>query len=152
MKITVDLEALSRELEDMKTNIQEGVKAGLMQVAKDMEYMEKEFIAQTTGQGEYVPTGNLKRSVTIMPMEFSPNGTSITVTPYINYAIYVELGTGIYASNGGGRQDGWVYPIGGGQFRFTKGIPPHFFVQSTYEYFNDGKAKAIIEEKINTRL
>lgn len=29
----------------------------------------------------------------------------------INYAIYVEFGTGVYAENGMGKKEPWVYPL-----------------------------------------
>ena len=43
--------------------------------------------------------------------------------PNTNYAIWGEFGTGIYAENGDGRQDGWVYKDENG-FHHTMGTRP----------------------------
>lgn len=150
--VEIDLSSLNKTIKETKEKIDTGIKVGLRQVARDIKVLEQENIAKTTGNDTYSPTGQLRRSVTIMPLEFSPNLASITVVPYVNYAIYVEYGTGIYATQWNGRQNGWVYPVGGGQYRFTMGIPPHFFVTDTYEYFKDGKAKQIVEKSIKDRL
>jgi hypothetical protein len=144
-KIQVDTEAIKKKIEATEEQIKQGVEQGLRVCASEIKQMEQKQIENTTGDGKYVPTGQLKRSVTIMPIEWSPYGASITVVPMASYAQYVEQGTGIY--NPQGRQGGWVYPIGDGTYRFTMGIPPHYFVQDTYEFYKD-KAPAIIKEQI----
>ena len=107
--------------------------------------MEQRQIENTTGGGSYVPTGGLKRSVRIMDIQWSPYGASITIVPTASYAQYVEQGTGIYHPQG--RQGGWFYPIGDGTYRFTLGMPPHYFVQDTHEFYKD-KAPIIIKNEI----
>ena len=144
-KIEVDTEAIKKKIEATEEQIKKGVEQGLRVCASEIKQMEQKQIENTTGGGKYVPTGQLKRSVRIMPIEWSPYGASITVVPMASYAQYVEQGTGIY--NPQGRQGGWVYPIGDGTYRFTLGMPPHYFVQDTYEFYKD-KAPAIIKEQI----
>jgi hypothetical protein len=143
----VDLKQLKREIEATEEQIKQGTEQGLKVCASEIKVHEQRLIEQRTGHGEYLPTGFLKRSVTIMPIEWSPFGASITVTNVANYSLYAELGTGIYASDGNGRQGGWFYPIGDGTYRFTLGMPPKFFVRDTYDFYKD-KATAIVEEQI----
>lgn len=143
----VDLKQLEKELNKTIDEMHEGIERGLKVCASEIKQMEQRQIENTTGGGSYVPTGQLKRSVTIMPIEWSPFCASITVTNVANYSLYTELGTGIYASDGNGRQGGWFYPIGDGTYRFTLGMPPKFFVRDTYDFYKD-KATAIVEEQI----
>ena len=143
--IKVDTKQLEKKIKATEEQIKQGIEQGLKVCASEIKQMEQRQIENTTGQGDYVPTGQLKRSVTIMPIEWSPYGASITVVPTASYAQYVEQGTGIY--HPGGRQGGWVYPIGDGTYRFTMGIPPHYFVKDTYEFYKD-KASVIIQEQI----
>jgi hypothetical protein len=143
--IKIDTKQLEKKIEATEQQIKQGVEQGLKVVASEIKQMEQRQIENTTGGGSYVPTGQLKRSVTIMPIEWSPYGASITVVPMAPYAQYVEQGTGIY--NPQGRQGGWFYPIGNGEYRFTMGMPPHYFVQDTHEFYKD-KAPIIIKEQI----
>ena len=144
-KIKVDTKQLEQKIEATEQQIKQGIEQGLKVCASEIKQMQQKQIENTTGDGKYVPTGQLKRSVRIMPIEWSAYGASITVVPMASYAQYVEQGTGIF--NPQGRQGGWVYPIGDGTYRFTLGIPPHYFVQDTYEFYKD-KAPAIIKEQI----
>ena len=141
----VDLKELEKIIDKTTEQINKGIEQGLKVCASEIKQMEQRQIENTTGGGSYVPTGGLKRSVTIMPIEWSPFSASITIVPTASYAQYVEQGTGIYHPQG--RQGGWFYPIGDGTYRFTLGMPPHYFVQDTYEFYKD-KATAIVEEQI----
>ena len=145
LNIKVDTRQLDKKIKATEEQIKKGIEQGLKVCASEIKQMEQRQIENTTGQGDYTPTGQLKRSVRIMPIEWSPYSASITVVPMASYAQYVEQGTGIYVP--GGRQGGWVYPIGDGTYRFTMGIPPHYFVQDTYEFYKD-KASVIIQEQI----
>ena len=145
-KIETNLNDFKKQfIQATEEQIKQGVEKGLKVCASEIKQMEQRQIENTTGDGDYTPTGQLKRSVTIMPIQWNPYGASITVVPTASYSVFVELGTGIYVP--GGRKDGWVYPIGDDQFRFTYGIPPHYFVQDAYEFYKD-KAPVIIEEQI----
>lgn len=143
--IKVDTKQLEKKIKATEEQIKQGVEQGLKVCASEIKQMEQRQIENTTGQGDYVPTGQLKRSVTIMPIEWNPYGASITVVPTASYSLFVEQGTGIF--NPQGRQGGWVYPIGDGTYRFTMGIPPHYFVEDTHEFYKD-KASVIIQEQI----
>ena len=59
-------------------------------------------------------TGNLRNSINHKVV-----GDSVYIGTNVEYAIYVELGTGKYAE--GGRQDPWVYQDDEGKWHFTHG-------------------------------
>ena len=152
-EIKLDLKGLNKTLDEIQEAIEQGTEIGLKQVASEMKQMEQDIIdSNIGGDGSYVRTGKLKSSITIMPITWSNGLAEISVVPKgCNYAIYNELGTGIYADNGNGRKDGWVYPLGGGEFRFTMGLPPKYFVRDTREFYED-KASRFIEDNIRRLL
>lgn len=55
------------------------------------------------------------------------------VSTNVEYAPYVEIGTGIYSSEGGGRQTPWVYQDAEGQWHRTSGGKPHPFMKPALE-------------------
>ena len=152
-EITIDLKGLNKTLDEIQNAVKQGTEIGLKQLASEMKQMEHDIIdVNIGGDGSYVRTGKLKSSITIMPITWSNGLAEISVVPKgCNYAIYNELGTGIYADNGNGRKDGWVYPLGNGEFRFTMGLPPKYFVRDTREFYED-KASRFIEDNIRRLL
>ena len=152
-EIKLDLKGFNKTLDEIQDAVKQGTEIGLKQLASEMKQMEHDIIdSNIGGDGSYVRTGKLKSSITIMPITWSGGIAEISVVPKgCNYAIYNELGTGIYADNGNGRKDGWVYPLGGGEFRFTMGLPPKYFVRDTREFYED-KASRFIEDNIRRLL
>lgn len=63
-------------------------------------------------------TGNLRNSITHVVNEDEP---SVYIGTNVEYAPYVELGTGIYAEGGGGRPTPWVYQDAKGNWHYTHG-------------------------------
>ena len=55
------------------------------------------------------------------------------VSTNVEYAPYVEIGTGIYSSEGGGRQTPWVYQDAKGQWHRTSGGKPQPFMKPALE-------------------
>lgn len=152
MILTVDVSSLIKDLEKDLEKIQEGIEDGMRQVGSEIAQMQHDIIDRNVGgDGSYVRTGLLKSGVTIMPLEWSSGLASMTITNTTSYAIYNELGTGIYAENGQGRQGGWYYPVGDGTYRFTLGMPPKRFVQDSFEFYKD-KAPSIIQQSIFNKL
>lgn len=60
----------------------------------------------------------------------------LAVGTNVEYAIYVELGTGIHASNGRGRQTPWAYKYEGNKgsrgWRVTRGMKPRKFLTNAF--------------------
>lgn len=83
-------------------------------------------LVQTTAQ-QNAPsdTGNLRRSI---DFEVEDNGTSGVIYSNAEYAPYVEFGTGIYATKGGGRSTPWVYK-GSHGWVYTRGNKAQPFLE-----------------------
>lgn len=75
-----------------------------------------------------VRTGNLRSSIT-----HKVSMTEGTIGTALDYAPYVEIGTGIYSSMGGGRQGGWKYVDAEGNGHFTMGSRPQPFLKPAVE-------------------
>ena len=50
----------------------------------------------------------------------------------VEYAIYVEFGTGEFAENGNGRKGGWVYQDHSGEWFFTWGQEPQPYLRPAF--------------------
>ena len=50
----------------------------------------------------------------------------------VDYAIYVEFGTGDFAENGNGRKGGWMYKDPSGEWFFTWGIEPQPYLRPAF--------------------
>ncbi|MGM0228696.1 HK97 gp10 family phage protein [Enterococcus sp. AZ091] len=50
----------------------------------------------------------------------------------VEYAIYVEFGTGEFAENGNGRKGGWVYQDPSGEWFFTWGQEPQPYLRPAF--------------------
>lgn len=50
----------------------------------------------------------------------------------VDYAIYVEFGTGEFAENGNGRKGGWMYIDPSGEWFFTWGIEPQPYLRPAF--------------------
>lgn len=147
-EIKIDLKGLNKTLDEIQDAVKQGVEIGLKTAAKEIKIHEQRLIEERTGLGVYEPTTYLKHSVWIMPLEWTPNGASISVTNVAKYAVYNEHGTGKWAEDGNGRKTKWCYPIGNGEFRFTEGMPPKHFVRDTRKEFDAKRVSLIIEEQI----
>lgn len=50
----------------------------------------------------------------------------------VEYAVYVEFGTGEFAENGNGRKGGWVYQDPSGEWFFTWGQEPQPYLRPAF--------------------
>lgn len=65
----------------------------------------------------------------------------------VEYTVYHEVGTGIYAEGGGGRKTPWKYTDRKGEEHWTWGIKPlHMFKRAATEH--DDEYRAIIEQAL----
>ncbi len=80
-----------------------------------------------------VNTGNLRNSIT-----HKVDGTEGVVGTNVEYAPYVEFGTGLFSSLGDGRQDvPWRYQTADGQWHTTSGQNPQPFLQPALDKNRD---------------
>lgn len=78
-------------------------------------------------------SGDLRRSIT---SEVTVEGDQIigTVFTPLEYAPYVEYGTGLFAEGGNGRQDvPWSYQDDEGEWHSTSGMHPHPYMRPALE-------------------
>lgn len=98
-------------------------KAALKKIGSTAEEHVKEN-TPTSAHG-----GRLKNSMTHIVED-----DSVYVGTNVEYAKYVELGTGAYASDGNGRKGWWVYVVGGDE---------NYQSESKKTFYTEGEAKRI---------
>lgn len=93
--------------------------------------------ADSTGIEGYVG-GALKQSLTFA-LDLAKK--TVTIGSNLLYSIWVELGTGVHATNGNGRKTPWVWKDFNGKWHFTRGM----------KAANDGKGflRPAVEEHID---
>lgn len=80
------------------------------------------------------------------------NGMKIAqVGSPLQYAIYVEYGTGEHATNGAGRKGGWVYKAPDGKFYFTRGMKAQPFLLPAFRR-NKKNIESIIGAKLSSNF
>lgn len=74
--------------------------------------------------------GSLRKSITHKVIDDTVFvGTNMTANGK-PYPIYVELGTGIYATDSNGRKSPWVWRDKNGKYHYTRGIKPTHFMRN----------------------
>lgn len=92
-----------------------------------------------TSQGEAGLRGSISYQV---------QGDTCYVGTNNEYAIYNEVGTGIYVEGGGGRQSPWKYQDDKGNWHRTRGITPiHFLKNALAKHVKE--YKEIIKQYLN---
>lgn len=85
--------------------------------------------ADSTGIEGYVG-GALKQSLVYV---VNLAEKTVTIGTNLFYALYVELGTGIFAENGDGRKTPWIWKDQNGKYHFTRGMAPRPFLRPAVE-------------------
>ena len=92
----------------------------------------------------YTRTGRLRNSIT-HKTEDESHGVDIIVGTNVEYAPYVELGTGILAEKGDGRKTPWTYLGSDGKFHTTTGMSPRPYLRPAVEDHAD-EYKRVVEQ------
>lgn len=98
-----------------------------------------------------VDTGNLKGSMQQTSAKEQNGNVSTMVGSHADYAVYVEYGTGEFASNGQGRKGGWVYKAPDGKSYFTKGQKPARMLADGYKATRE-PAKKLMQRYFNKEM
>lgn len=123
MNIKLEVENLDEVLADIAKT--EALRHALERACALVERSAKEKAPKDTGA--------LRRSIT-SEVEVSPNEISATVFTPLEYAPYVEYGTGLFAENGNGRKDvPWNYQDDEGNWHSTSGQHPQPFMRPALE-------------------
>lgn len=75
-------------------------------------------------------TGNLRSSIRYI---VDKNNAKVVIGTDVEYAVYVEKGTGKYAKDGNGRQTPWFYVDDKGEGHFTYGNRPKPYLTPAVE-------------------
>ena len=85
-------------------------------------------------------TGELRRSITSKVED----GEGMVFTP-LEYAEYVEYGTGLFAEQGGRTDTPWTYKDDKGEWHTTSGQPPQPFLRPDLAEHRDQRIRIIKE-------
>ena len=89
-------------------------------------------------------TGELRRSITSKVEKDGDELVGVVYTP-LEYAPYIEFGTGLFAENGGRSDVPWNYQDDEGEWHSTSGMKPRPFLRPALND-NREKIKRILEE------
>ena len=76
--------------------------------------------------------GTLRNSIT-----HTVKGDDVYIGTNISYAVYQELGTGIYATDGKGRKSPWAYQDSKGVWHNTRGVKPKHYLRDAASRHTD---------------
>ena len=114
--------------------------------------LKKNIVKALTAVGLYAE-GEVKR---LVPVDTGDLRSSITSEVYPdkvrigsdkNYAVYVEMGTGLFAVEGNGRKTAWVYKARNGEVYYTTGQKPQPYLRPGIEQ-NINQIVAIFENGV----
>ena len=77
------------------------------------------------------------------------NGPEAKIGSPLDYAMYVEYGTGEFAENGAGRKGGWSYQTPDGKWHHTNGMAPQPFLRPAFRR-NKANIENVIGKKFNS--
>ncbi len=104
------------QCEDHTDEILERIRTAIIRALVRIGMQAESFAKKKLTQNNSVDTGRLRNSITFKVNE---NKEEVYVGTPVEYAPYVELGTGKHYS--GGRQDPWVYEDSKGNWHMTHG-------------------------------
>ena len=140
-------------IEVEKNNIPEVLDACAAQIELALQAIGSEAVGYSEKLCP-VDTGNLRNSITWATEKASGGGESevlanpeagtVYIGSNVEYAPYVEFGTGKFASNGQGRQTPWLFQDSKGEWHITHGMKPHHFLRDALAKHGD-HYKAILE-------
>lgn len=93
-------------------------------------------------------TGELRRSITSRIDHTGEEATGVVFTP-LEYAPYIEFGTGLFAEEGGRQDVPWHYKDDEGEWHSTSGQKPRPYMRPALNE-NREQIKKILEEAIVT--
>ena len=79
------------------------------------------------------------------------NGPAAKIGSPLDYAMYVEYGTGEFAENGAGRKGGWSYQTPDGEWHHTDGMHPQPFLRPAFKR-NKDKIREIVGKEFKAKF
>lgn len=119
-------------LPNVKTTMKKAMEAGLEAIGI---YLADQAVRNITS-AKAVDLGQLRTSMSEPGYKVVPDDKLVAVGTNVEYAVYVESGTGIYADGGGGRKTPWRYYYEGKKgrtgWRWTRGQKPVHFLRDAF--------------------
>ena len=136
---------ITSHADEIREDMNEAIARVLERVGMQAESFAKANITQSGA----VDTGNLRNSITHQVSVFSfKEAKEVYIGTAVQYAPYVEFGTGIHAETGG-RQTPWVFKNPkDGRFYMTRGMKARPFLRPAVRD-HIAEYKAIIEDELN---
>ncbi len=85
--------------------------------------------------------GRLRNSITHTAV-----GDTVHIGTNVEYGVWHEVGTGIYADDGNGRKSPWAYQDSKGVWHNTRGVKPSHFLRNAVSEHKDEYKQIVIEE------
>ena len=79
------------------------------------------------------------------------NGPAAKIGSPLDYAMYVEYGTGEFAENGAGRKGGWSYQTPDAKWHHTNGMAPQPFLRPAFRR-NKAKIQDIVGKEFKAKF
>lgn len=120
MKIDIEIENLDAVIKGLEGAVVDDIRPGIEKACALVERSAKEKAPKDTGA--------LRRSITSEVREDGNEVYGIVFTP-LEYAPYVEYGTGLFAESGGRQDVPWCYQDDKGEWHSTSGQKPQPFMR-----------------------
>lgn len=131
---------------------------GLEEVIDSLDFLNPEQIKRALGKAcalversakQKAPKGNgdLRRSITSKVENQGEEQVGVVYTP-LEYAPYVEFGTGLFAEEGGRTDVPWCYQDDEGNWHSTSGMKPQPYMRPALNE-NREQIKRILREGLN---
>lgn len=85
-----------------------------------------EDAAGTAAKRAPADTGELRNSISHAVVK---SEDSVYIGTNVEYAIWHEFGTGVFAEGGNGRKKPWAFKDRNGKWHYTKGVPARHFIE-----------------------
>ncbi len=114
---------------EIKKLMKKAVKRGLDAIGENAEGYAKKSITKA----DRIDTSELRNSIT-----YRVKGDSVYIGTNVEYALWHEVGTGIYASDGQGRKEPWGYTDKEtGETHWTVGVKPIHYLRDAATKHSD---------------
>lgn len=132
-------------LTDHSREILEAMKAQALKGLETCGLLAEGYAKVNITHQKAVDTGNLRNSIT---HKVDPEELAVYVGTNVEYAPYIEFGTGEYAETGG-RLTPWVYMGRDGHFYMTTGMPARPYLRPAIND-NIDTYKQVIEDSLRS--
>ena len=106
----------------INAEIQKAIQDSLNEIGIKGETQAKKNITENKN----IDTGRLRASITY---DIDINQKKVRIGTNVQYGVYLEKGTGLFAEDGNGRKTPWVYKDRKGNFYKTSGQKPSPFIE-----------------------